>query len=63
MAESPEREEVARRYGFETYAGLLDASDELPLRPGDAARSYLARQPNGRWFVWQDPTRDVGQSQ
>ena len=59
MAESPERAGIARRYGFETYAELLDASEELPLRPGDAARSYLVRQPNGRWFVWEAPTQNA----
>jgi hypothetical protein len=45
---------IARQYGFETYAELLDISDPLPLLPGDTARSYVARRPNGDWFVWED---------
>jgi len=57
MAELPEREQIAHRCGFHTYADLLDVSDHLPLRPGDQVRSYIARRPNDRWFVWGDPTQ------
>ena len=41
MAESPERAGFARRYGFETYAELLDASEELVKRDSpDWPRCY-----------------------
>ena len=60
MAKSPERERIANRYGFESYAELLDVSDELPVRPGsDAARTYIARSPGGHWFIWEDPTQPL----
>ena len=49
------RQEIAQRYGFETFAELLDISQPLPMRPGDTARSFIARRPGGTWFVWQDP--------
>ena len=55
MAESPEREEIARQNGFECYADLLDFSDSLPQRPGDKSRSYIGCRPDGRWFVWEEP--------
>lgn len=48
------REEIARRYGFQSFAELLDISTPLPKQEGDAARSYLARHPNGYWFLWED---------
>jgi hypothetical protein len=49
-----DKNEIARRYGFETYAGLLDISERLPKLPGDTVQSYLARHPKGNWFVWED---------
>ena len=49
------RQEIAQRYGFETFAELLDISQPLPMRPGDTARSFLARRATGTWFIWQDP--------
>ena len=49
-----DREEFARRYGFESFAELLDVSDPLPMMQGETARSYVARHPNGYWFLWQD---------
>ena len=52
-----DREEIARRYGFNSYAELLDISDTLPLMDGDAARSYMAHHPKGHWFIWQDLPR------
>jgi len=52
MPESPAREEIARRYGFDTYADLMNVSEEMPWRP----RTYIARRPDGGWFVWDDPT-------
>ena len=57
MSDASDREEIARRYGFGSYAALLDISEQLPLMPGDSVRSYLARHPDGRWFVWEDPTQ------
>jgi len=49
------REELSKRYGYETFAELLDLSDALPILPGDTARTYIARRPDGTWFVWLDP--------
>jgi hypothetical protein len=49
-----DREEIANRYGFESFADLLDISDKLPRLPGDTAQSYVARSPDGNWFVWED---------
>jgi len=59
VADTPEREEIACLYGFQSYAALLDASEALPVMPRDTARSYIARHPNGRWFLWDDPTQPV----
>jgi hypothetical protein len=50
----PAKDEIARNYGFATYAELLDISDPLPLLPGETVRSYVARRPDGTWFVWED---------
>jgi hypothetical protein len=49
------REEIAIRHGFETIAELVEHSNPLPLLPGDSARSYVARRPDGTWFVWLEP--------
>jgi hypothetical protein len=54
-----DKNEIARRYGFETYAELLDVSDPLPLLPGETVRSYVARNSNGNWFVWEDKSPPV----
>ena len=56
MADTPEREEIARRHGFQSYAELLDISDPLPRMPkDDPMQSYVARHPDGYWFVWEEP--------
>jgi hypothetical protein len=49
-----DKDQIARRYGFESYAALLDISDPLPNLPGDTAQCYIARHPNGNWFLWDD---------
>ena len=49
------REEIARRYGFESFALLLDVSEKLPLSATDTMQSYIARRSDGTWFVWEDP--------
>jgi len=49
-----DKDEIARQYGFATYAELLDVSDPLPLLPGETVRGYVARRPSGMWFVWDD---------
>jgi hypothetical protein len=59
MADTPEREEIARLYGFDSYAELLHVSESLPVLPGDTARSYMAQHPSGRRFLWDDPTQPV----
>lgn len=49
-----DREEIARRYGFPSFAELLDASEKLPMTRGDTQQSYVAKHLNGHWFVWED---------
>lgn len=49
------REEIAMRHGFKTTAELVEHSNPLPLLPGDSATTYVARRPDGTWFVWLDP--------
>jgi len=58
MAESHAREAIANRYGFGSFADLLDISDPLPMMADDTARSYVARHPKGHWFLWQDVPQD-----
>jgi len=48
------REEIARRYGFRSFAELLDISDPLPIGEGNTVPTYVARHPKGHWFVWED---------
>jgi hypothetical protein len=53
-----DREDIAKRHGFASFAELLDASEPLPMLPGDVMRCYVARQPNGgHWFIWEDVPR------
>jgi hypothetical protein len=33
---------------------LLSVSDKLTKLPGEITQSYVARQANGKWFVWED---------
>ena len=56
-----ERANLARFYGFNSYAGLRAISQPLPMEPGDTFQSYVARRPDGGWFVWEDkpPPRQV----
>jgi hypothetical protein len=49
-----DREEIAYRYGFESYAAMLDISNPLPMLPGDTVKCYIAWKPNGNWFLWED---------
>jgi SAM-dependent methyltransferase len=49
-----ERDAFARNSGFNSFTELLDNSDPLPMLPGDTVRSYVARKPSGRWFLWED---------
>jgi hypothetical protein len=49
------REKIAMRHGFETTVELVENSKLLPLLPGDSSRTYVARRPDGTWFVWLDP--------
>jgi hypothetical protein len=53
-ATMPYREEIARRYGFESFAVLLDISQPLPKLQGDDVQWFVARKSNGNWFLWQD---------
>ena len=53
------REEPAKRHGFDTYADLFAASTSLPMTSGDTARSYVAQQPNGDWFMWNEIPRSA----
>jgi len=52
-----DREEIARRYGFNSYAELLDMSHRLPATGEDTAPTYVARHPRGHWFIWEDVSR------
>ena len=54
-----ERDRIAAKYGFATYAELLDISIPLPAMGGDRFKSYLARG-MGYWFVWDDHTQPYG---
>jgi len=49
-----DREAKARDYGFESFACLLDISTPLPMGDSGDFQCYVARKPNGPWFVWQD---------
>ena len=53
-AQQEQRKELANRHGFDSYADLFSASTSLPMTTGDPARSYVARRPNGNWFIWQE---------
>jgi hypothetical protein len=57
------REEIARRYGFDSFAELLDISEPLPKEPGETVQTYIARKPGGHWFLWRDepPAEDSAQ--
>ena len=52
-----DREEIARRYGFESFAQLLDVSEKLSLSAPDVVQTYIARRSDGTWFVWEDARR------
>jgi hypothetical protein len=49
-----DREAIARLYGFESFTCLLEISTPLPMGDSDDFQCYVACQPNGPWFVWQD---------
>ena len=49
-----DKDEIARQYGFETYAELLAISKPVPNQSGETVRSYVARRQNGDWFIWDD---------
>jgi len=58
---SGNKDELAKRYGFESYGALLAASTPVPEKPElerseEGAKCYVALDPNGRWFVWNDET-------
>ncbi len=54
MGLQEDREEIARRHGYPSYAELLDISEKLPMTQGDRMQTYVARHPKGHWFVWED---------
>lgn len=54
MAAPHELAEIARRYGFQSFAQLLEASEALPRADEEEARVFLARRADGRWFLWED---------
>ncbi len=54
------REELAKRYGFSSFAELLDTSKPLTSQATDNGQTYIARRPNGTWFVWDDvPSQEL----
>lgn len=58
----PDRAAIAKRYGFNSYAELLDASFRLPKVPGEVMQSYVCKHRNGHWFVWQGAPQKPGES-
>jgi hypothetical protein len=48
------RDEVARRYGFNSGVELLAGSKPIPQQPGDTGQVYVTRAKTGRWIVWVD---------
>jgi hypothetical protein len=52
------QEKIARSHGFASFAELLNSSRPLPLEPRDGARSYIARDRKGNWFVWEEETSE-----
>jgi len=62
------REELARRHGFGSFAELMAASEYLSILPPPNVKAYIAKEPNGTWFVWEDVPEEtepngVGRSQ
>ena len=49
-----ERDEIAQRYGFESFAELLDISEPLPMLAGETVQAYVAKHSSGQWFIWDD---------
>lgn len=48
-----DRESLAKRHGFDSYAELLAASFRLPKEPEELMQCYVGKHNNGHWFVWQ----------
>jgi hypothetical protein len=59
MTQQQAREELAKRYGFESFAALLDISTRLPSEEGETIPCYLAYDNEKRWFLWRDDTQQV----
>jgi hypothetical protein len=55
-AQMHDRDEIAKRHGFQSHAELLAISEALPMLPGDVKQIYTARHPDGRWFIWLEDT-------
>ena len=50
-------EELAHRHGYDSFAALFSASTSLLQHGG--ARWYIAHDPRGQWFVWNDRGRSL----
>jgi len=48
------KDEIAKRYGFESFDELLEVSKPLPKLFGETVQCYLGQHPRGFWFLWQD---------
>jgi hypothetical protein len=48
-----ERDQIAHRYGFDSFAELLAASFRLPRIDGELMQCFLVRRPDGSWFLWK----------
>ena len=57
MTQQQARNELATRYGFESFAALLDVSTLLPSEEGETYPCYLAYGTEKRWFLWRDDTQ------
>jgi hypothetical protein len=56
MTQKVAREEIAKRYGFPSFAALLDVSERLPPTKDDSVPCYLAYSDETKWFLWRDDT-------
>ena len=47
-----DRDEIAKRHGCASGDELLAMSEALPMLPCDVQQIFIARPPNGDYFVW-----------
>ncbi len=47
-----DRDEIAKRHGCASGDALLAISEALPMLPCDVMQVFIARPPDGHYFVW-----------